>query len=59
MGVMDENGAITIQGRSADAARLKVLADGSRFKACTEVVHPGPIEDVLTDMPVIADAQVC
>ena len=56
---MDENGAITIHGRSADAARLKVLADGSRFKACTEVVHPGPIEDVLTDMPVIADAQVC
>ena len=49
MGVMDENGAITIHGRTADAVRFKVFA---------EVVYPGPIEDVLMDMPAVRDAQV-
>ena len=49
MGVMDENGAISLQGRHADAVRFKVSA---------EVVYPGPIEVVLCGIPAIRAAQV-
>ena len=46
---MDENGAISLQGRHADAVRFKVSA---------EVVYPGPIEVVLCGIPAIRAAQV-
>ena len=49
VGVMDEDGAISLLGRIADAVR---------FKIATEVVYPGPIEVVLCGIPAIHAAQV-
>ena len=47
--MMDEDGAISLQGRIADAVR---------FKIATEVVYPGPIEVALCGIPAIHAAQV-
>ena len=49
VGVMDEDGAISLLGRIADAVR---------FKIATEVVYPGPIEVALCGIPAIRAAQV-
>ena len=49
VGVMYEDGAISLQGRIADAVR---------FKIATEVVYPGPIEVVLCGIPAIQAAHV-
>ena len=49
IGVMDEDGAISLLGRIADAVR---------FKIATEVVYPASIEVVLCGISSIRAAQV-
>ena len=46
---MYEDGTFIIKGR---------LADAIRFKVFSEVVHPGPIEDVISKHPAIANISV-
>ena len=49
MGVMHPDGKFIIKGRTADAIRFKVLGD---------VIYPGPIEEVMSHHPAIADISV-
>ena len=46
---MYEDGTFIIKGR---------LADAIRFKVFSEVVHPGPIEEVMSKHPAIANISV-
>ena len=46
---MYPNGKIVIKGRAADALRFKVLL---------EVIYPGPIEEVISKHPAVAEVSV-
>ena len=48
-GVMFDDGTFTIKGRRAEAIRFKILCD---------VIYPGPIENVISKHPAIANASV-